>query len=1312
MNSIIRGIPGITAQVTRHVQGLHKAGKVIQPGLASIGPFSAFSTQSIKPIWTPHKPSSPILPKNHAVGVIQSGYALKSGVMDYNEMGIPSVSISHEKNMRMGAVGHIHIKGTTPALAYMDVKQQIAAIKAHNQTSSPQVMYVDPKYGNRSEDPEAARAFNESGIRWVGPPPESMEYGDKQKAREARLDAGLGVNPGIKLEGTKEEQVNQLMDFVNTYGEALVKPLSGGGGMGMSRVKNREEALIAVENGISAGSATGETEIGAEVFLPRIRHIEIQILGDEHGVRVVGARECSLQDKNAKEVESTIPYFLVDHVEKIKADAKLFAEKIGYKGPGTFEYGLVMDEETNTPKTIKLMYKTAGAEGEEESEDFFFIEINTRFQVEKYVTQLATMILYGMEEYELCLHRELMRNIVLHIPLPESSQFKEKNIVIEVRLNALNIDSEYHSTIQDVDTSSISPFAHVVMDEGPIDPHRNKQVGRLMVVVPKGTKGSDKEDWEFAIQETLKSVRNLSVNGTRLYLSKTAENALASGIFEDGTLHTRSVEEKTLNYINYSQLSLQDQSKLILQQIADIAANGGIRLNGYDGSEHPIASDFDAVEASLKTLQTIEKTHLSSAEIIRDYGFDAFIQVLIKYGGGLEIVATRDEGQADRAGIYGNESGQLISLGTTLLPENTIVEGPGGAIKQTNARLNNTDPRKTYSTHYPTGTMLLTELGRGYPGQKLEDEPDPAKRLFYKVQHANDLLEAGVPVDPKTGKLIHIKKNFAAGNPAHEIAETSIEDSKAGFMTAPGVSWDAEMTPQDTKAIALKIYTIMKKEGVVPEMGFLKNPGTHIAFTAEVAFKHTEAIYNAYKEVYNVAPPTIMVHAHLHKGSEKQTQAIIDLVKQWREVYPNTPLIVSVGSSLKTHPDIVTVSKKLFGSDYAQKAETYDAQVQQAHKITAAYSKSRINDKTKEDSNAPGGARSHMLKELKDNGLPEHACDKLHDAGQKIQSGRVSVTPRSQENLRLGMFIFKKYEEEMATKGIHLDLDDKTFVDKVTSFIEEKIKTNALSLELPQPFIDLYSNWSTKSYFDSPLAHSFRTAVLAQSSLKATQTKELAPFDPDKELANLKALTQRQDLTYSDLALHMQFSAPKGTEGFATILTGLDRATLGDRVLFGKIETEKPLYYYINGERKECQITDIFRPDDTGYRKIGITSEDFGYQTYSSPDVRAIEALNMEKLRDVPAFDSTNPLHVKFDIKGKVIEMTSFEVTIPEGDTQTVEVGTVEALKMQFKIKSAPLPPGRYRFEPNFSEGDTLTEFALKKTLGTFVKLDSTASVA
>jgi len=280
------------------------------------------------------------------------------------EMGIGTVAVYSDAD-RLSP--HVLLAGEAvrigPPPAVESYLQPVAIIEAAHATGA---QAVHPGYGFMAESPEFARCVAEAGLIFVGPSPEAIaEMGDKTAARARMMGAGVPVIPGSEA----VEDVEQGVREGDRIGwPVLLKAAAGGGGKGMRVIESAADlprALSAASR--EAGQAFGDSRVYLEKYLSDPRHIEIQVLADAHG-RVIhlGERECSIQRRHQKLIEEA-PSPVVDRELRARMGevAVAAAEAVGYVGAGTVEF----------------LY---------EDGEFYFLEMNTRIQVEHPVTEFVT----------------------------------------------------------------------------------------------------------------------------------------------------------------------------------------------------------------------------------------------------------------------------------------------------------------------------------------------------------------------------------------------------------------------------------------------------------------------------------------------------------------------------------------------------------------------------------------------------------------------------------------------------------------------------------------------------------------------------------------------------------------------------------------------------------------------------------------------------------------------------------------------------------------------------------------------------------
>jgi acetyl-CoA/propionyl-CoA carboxylase biotin carboxyl carrier protein len=322
------------------------------------------------------------------------------------ELGIGAVAVYSEADRGAAHVAYADeaylIGGGLPSESYLNQERIFEAVERAGAEA------VHPGYGFVAENAAFARACAEHGLVWIGPPPSAIEaMGSKIEARERMRAAGVPIIPGVTTAVDSGEEVRRLGDELGW--PIAIKASAGGGGKGLKVVRDPADAERAFESAQREGEAYfSDPAVYVERYLEDPRHVEVQVLADTHGNVVhLGERDCTIQRRHQKLVEET-PSPAVDEElrTRIGAIAVEAARAVGYESAGTIE-GLL------------------SREGE-----YFFLEMNTRIQVEHTVTELVTGL-------------DLVREQVL-IAAGEPLSIRQEDVhlqghAIECRINAEDV---------------------------------------------------------------------------------------------------------------------------------------------------------------------------------------------------------------------------------------------------------------------------------------------------------------------------------------------------------------------------------------------------------------------------------------------------------------------------------------------------------------------------------------------------------------------------------------------------------------------------------------------------------------------------------------------------------------------------------------------------------------------------------------------------------------------------------------------------------------------------------------------------------
>ena len=300
------------------------------------------------------------------------------------EMGIRSVAVYSEVDRKA-----LHVRyadealpiGPAPAIeSYLRIDRLIDAAQRSGAEA------IHPGYGFLAENPDFARACRDAGIVFIGPSPEAMELmGSKTASRRLVLDAGLPVIPGTRANLESFDEVVRVASEIGF--PVMLKAAAGGGGKGLRRVATEQELESAYRNARSeAQNAFNDSSVYLEKYLERPRHVEIQLLGDEHGHLIyLAERECSLQRRHQKVLEECPSPMLDPELRRRMGETAVSIGKLaGYTNAGTAEF--LVDGDRN----------------------FYFLEMNARLQVEHPVTELVVGIDLVKEQIRIAAGEELL----------------------------------------------------------------------------------------------------------------------------------------------------------------------------------------------------------------------------------------------------------------------------------------------------------------------------------------------------------------------------------------------------------------------------------------------------------------------------------------------------------------------------------------------------------------------------------------------------------------------------------------------------------------------------------------------------------------------------------------------------------------------------------------------------------------------------------------------------------------------------------------------------------------------------------------
>ncbi len=429
----------------------------------------------------------------------------------------------------------VHIGEAPPVESYLNMDRMInAALKSKSDA-------IHPGWGFLAENEKFAQKVIDAGLLWIGPSPEVIRMmGDKIQAKLIAQKANVPTIPGVS-DVTDIDQIKKWMRAEGVVFPVIIKASAGGGGKGMVKVENDDQMAQAFAQARSeAKKSFGDDKLLVEKYIERGRHIEVQIVADEHGnVLHLFERECTIQRRNQKVIEEApSPSLDEDLRQEICYTAVRLMRDIGYTTAGTVEF--IFDSSTRK---------------------FYFLEVNTRLQVEHGVTELIT----GLD----------IVGIMLDVAMGKKLPFKQTDIhpnrwALEVRLNAEDPKSFSPSfgTITRLQVP-MGPGVRVssgVYEGADIPPYYDSLFMLLM------TAGADRED---AIRVMDRSIsRNLRVEGVKT-LAPLLLSIIRHPSFIEGEFSTRFLEEHMDELISmFQEKNSEDEALKVARYVAEISALG------------------------------------------------------------------------------------------------------------------------------------------------------------------------------------------------------------------------------------------------------------------------------------------------------------------------------------------------------------------------------------------------------------------------------------------------------------------------------------------------------------------------------------------------------------------------------------------------------------------------------------------------------------------------------------------------------------------------------------------------------------------
>ena len=506
------------------------------------------------------------------------------------KMGLGTIAVYSEADINslhvQMADEAILLGGPLSSESYLDIKKIINACKKTG------AKYVHPGWGFLSENAKFAQALEKEGIIFVGPSPDAMKLmGDKIRSKKLAKSAGVSTVPGdnsVLADVAEAESVAKKIGY-----PIMLKASAGGGGKGIRVVYKKEELPMAFESVKSeAKNSFGDDRIFMEKFIENPRHIEIQVIGDKFGnVVCLGERECSIQRNHQKVVEEAPSSFVDEKTrKKMYAQALALCKKVNYYSAGTIEF--MMDK----------------------NKDFYFLEMNTRLQVEHGITEFIT----GVDLVE------LMIKVAMGEKLPfKQSDIQLKGWAIESRINAEDPSRGFLPSSGRI-SKYIEPekSENVRVDTGvyegySISMYYDSMIAKLL------TYGKDRNE---AIQRMRESLGSFYIDGISHNMSF-LEAIMYNEKFQKGDISTSFIKQEFSKGFSGLTISPKDEGVLIGTAMYMFIANATrlLSISGQVNSKKELAEKWVLDLNGNKYLCNVSKTTKGLS---------------VEYGNGFSLVET------------------------------------------------------------------------------------------------------------------------------------------------------------------------------------------------------------------------------------------------------------------------------------------------------------------------------------------------------------------------------------------------------------------------------------------------------------------------------------------------------------------------------------------------------------------------------------------------------------------------------------------------------------------------------------------------
>ncbi|MGX7023630.1 pyruvate carboxylase [Vagococcus hydrophili] len=1002
-------------------------------------------------------------------------------------------------------------KGKKATDAYLDIEDIIRIAK------SSKVDAIHPGYGFLSENLEFAKRCHEEGIIFIGPTLEHLDmFGDKIKAKDAAISAGVQSIPGTD---GPVNSVEEVLEFANEFSyPIMIKATLGGGGRGMRVARNEEEARDGYERAKSeAKAAFGNDEVYAEKYISNPKHIEVQILGDTHGnVIHLFERDCSVQRRHQKVVE-VAPCVSMSDEQRVKiCDAAVKLMKhVGYVNAGTVEF-LV------------------------EGENFYFIEVNPRVQVEHTITELITDVDIVMSQLEIAMGKDLHKEI----GIPEQEKISIHGFAIQCRITTEDPLNNFMPDTGKIDTYRSPGGYGIRLDLG------NAFAGAVVtpffdsLLVKVCTHGIT---FDQTISKMNRALKEFRIRGVKTNIPFLA-NVISHPTFKSGDAITTFIDESP-ELFEFPRV--RDRGNKTMKYIGEVTVNG---FPGVGKLEKNFQSEA-RIPGKIITKPTIQ----TAKNILDTQGADAVVDWIKNKD---EVLLTdttfRDAHQSLLATrVRTNDLKKIAQLTDEGVPELFSSEMWGGATFDVAYRFLNEDPwvrlRKLRKLMPNT---LFQMLFRGSNAVGYQNYPDNVLKEFIEVSAAEG---------------IDVFRIFDSLNwlPQMEKSIQYVRDT--GKIAEAAICYTGDVLDPNRAKYNLAYYRDMAKE--------LEKMGAHIIAIKDMAgLLKPQAAYHLITELKSAVDVPIHLHTHdtsgngiiTYSAATKAGVDIIDVAMSAMSSATSQPSMSSLYYALNNGPRTPDVN-----IENIQQINHYWEDVR---KFYAPFENGISAPQTEVYSHEmPGGQYSNLQQQAKAVGLEEKWEDikGMYSDVNELFGDIVKVTPSSKVVGDMALFMVQNNlnSDDIYAKGRELN-----YPESVISFFQGDLgqPTGGFPKELKEIILNGR---------DSIEVRPGSLAKAVDFEAVKLELKDLVGFEPSKQDVLSYIMYPQVFLDYckmhdafGDVELLDTLTFFKGMRVGETVEVRIEKGktliiTL-DEVGEPDLEGNRVLFFNLNGQRREIVIKD------------------------------------------------------------------------------------------------------------------------------------------